>query len=111
LHNSFILTKLGKIVKLLKPLLLVAFVLMPGWVFAQASSCESMLDKQQKITCIAIHKKDPKTCNDSPSNDGVHICRAILGGNSNPCEKVSVGNRPQCLISVRNVQRKSVWGG
>jgi hypothetical protein len=111
LHNSFSLTKLGKIVKLLKPLLLVAFVLMPGWVFAEASSCESMLDKQQKITCIAVHKKDPKTCNDSPSNDGVHICRAILGGNSNPCEKVSVGNRPQCLISVRNVQRKSVWGG
>jgi hypothetical protein len=111
LHNSFSLTKLGKIVKSLKPLLLVAFVLMPGWVFAQASSCESMLDKQQKITCIAIHKKDPKTCNDSPSNDGVHMCRAILGGNSNPCEKVSVGNRPQCLISVRNVQRKAVWGG
>jgi hypothetical protein len=111
LHNSSSLTKLGKIVKSLKPLLLVAFVLMPGWVFAQASSCESMLDKQQKITCIAIHKKDPKTCNDSPSNDGVHICRAILGGNSNPCEKVSVGNRPQCLISVRNVQRKAVWGG
>jgi len=111
LHNSFSLTKLGKIVKLLKPLLLVAFVLMPGWVFAEASSCESMLDKQQKITCIAVHKKDPKTCNDSPSNDGVHICRAILGGNSNRCEKVSVGNRPQCLISVRNVQRKSVWGG
>lgn len=97
--------------KLLKPLLFIAFTLMPGWVFAQASSCESMLDKQQKVTCIAIHKKDPKTCNDSPSNDGVHICRAILGGNSNPCEKVSVGNRPQCLISVRNVQRKSVWGG
>jgi len=111
LYDSFSLTKLGKIVKLLKPLLLVAFVLMPGWVFAEASSCESMLDKQQKITCIAVHKKDPKTCNDSPSNDGVHICRAILGGNSNPCEKVSVGNRPQCLISVRNVQRKSVWGG
>jgi hypothetical protein len=111
LHNSSSLTKLGKIVKSLKPLLLVAFVLMPGWVFAQASSCESMLDKQQKITCIAIHKKDPKTCNDSPSNDGVHMCRAILGGNSNPCEKVSVGNRPQCLISVRNVQRKAVWGG
>jgi len=111
LHNSLILAKLSKIVKLLKPLLLVAFSLMPGWVFAQASSCESIMDKQQKITCIAIHKKDPKTCNDSPSNDGVHICRAILGGNSNPCEKVSVGNRPQCLISVRNVQRKSVWGG
>jgi hypothetical protein len=111
LHNSFSLTKLGKIVKSLKPLLLVAFVLMPGWVFAQASSCESMLDKQQKITCIAIHKKDPKTCNDSPSNDGVHMCRAILGGNSNPCENVSVGNRPQCLMSVRNVQRKAVWGG
>jgi len=111
LQNSFNLTKLGKIVKLLKPLLFVAFSLMPGWVFAQASSCESIMDKQQKITCIAIHKKDPKTFNDSPSNDGVHICRAILGGNSNPCEKVSVGNRPQCLISVRNVQRKSVWGG
>jgi hypothetical protein len=111
LHNSLSLTKLGKIVKLLKPLLFVAFSLMPGWVFAQASSCESIMDKQQKITCIAIHKKDPKTCNDSPSNDGVHMCRAILGGNSNPCEKVSVGNRPHCLISVRNVQRKSVWGG
>jgi hypothetical protein len=111
LQNSLSLTKLSKFVKLLKPLLLVAFSLMPGWVFAQASSCESIMDKQQKITCIAIHKKDPKTCNDSPSNDGVHICRAILGGNSNPCEKVSVGNRPQCLISVRNVQRKAVWGG
>jgi hypothetical protein len=111
LHNSLSLLKLSKFVKLLKLLLLVAFSLMPGWVFAQASSCESMLDKQQKITCIAIHNKDPKTCNDSPSNDGVHICRAILGGNSNPCEKVSVGNRPQCLISVRNVQRKAVWGG
>ena len=97
--------------KLLKPLLLVAFALMPGWVFAQASSCESMLDKQQKVTCIAVHKKDPNTCNDSPSNDGVHICRAILGGNSNPCEKVSVGNRPHCLVSVRNVQRKAIWGG
>jgi hypothetical protein len=111
LHNSPSLAKLNKFVKLLKPLLLVAFSLMSGWVFAQASSCESIMDKQQKITCIAIHKKDPKTCNDSPSNDGVHICRAILGGNSNPCEKVSVGNRPQCLISVRNVQRKAVWGG
>ena len=96
--------------KLLKPLLFVALTLMPGWVFAQASSCESIMDKQQKITCIAIHKKDPKTCNDSPSNDGVHICRAILGGDSYPCEKVSVGNRPNCLVSVRNVQRKAVWG-
>jgi hypothetical protein len=111
LHNSLSLTKLGNFVKLLKPLLFVAFALTPGWVFAQASSCESMLDKQQKITCIAVQKKDPKTCNDSPSQDGVHICRAILGGDSFPCEKVSVGNRPNCLVSVRNVQRKSVWGG
>lgn len=96
--------------KLLNSLLLVAFALTPSWVFAQASSCESIMDKQQKITCIAIHKKDPKTCNDSPTKDGVHICRAIFGGNSNPCEKVSVGNRPNCLVSVRNVQRKAVWG-
>jgi len=97
-------------VKLLKPLLLVAFALMPGWVFAQNISCESIQDKQQQIICIAINKKDPKTCNDSPSKDGVHICRAILGGNSNPCEKVSTGNRPHCLVSVRNVQRKAIWG-
>ena len=95
---------------LLKLLLLVAFALAPGWVFAQNTSCESIKDKQQQITCIAIHKKDPKTCNDSPSKDGVHLCRAILGGDSYPCEKVSVGNRPNCLVSVRNVQRKAVWG-
>ena len=96
--------------KLLKLLLLVAFALAPGWVFAQNTSCESIKDKQQQITCIAIHKKDPKTCNDSPSKDGVHLCRAILGGDSYPCEKVSIGNRTNCLVSVRNVQRKAVWG-
>ena len=97
--------------KSLKPLLFVAFALMPSWVFAQNTSCESIHDKQQQIICIAINKKDPKTCNDSPSKDGVHICRAIMGGDSFPCEKVSFGNRPHCLISVRNVQRKAVWGG
>ncbi|MCE2667606.1 MAG: hypothetical protein LW655_12355 [Limnohabitans sp.] len=110
MHDPLSHTKLGKIVKLLKALFFVAFTFMPGWVFANDSSCESIMDKQQKITCIAIHKKDPKTCNDSPSKDGVHICRAIMGGDSYPCEKVSIGNRPNCLVSVRNVQRKSVWG-
>jgi hypothetical protein len=86
---------------------ILSLALTLGGDMAMALDCEEPLTFEKSVFCDAKKNMDLKKCQQLPVPDKVHLCHAVVGINSFPCEKItSLGLKMQCLRSVQVLQRQ-----
>ncbi len=86
---------------------ITALVLLLGTPMAMAQDCEEPLSFEKAVMCDAKKNMDLKKCEQLGLSDKVQHCRAVVGINSYPCEKISsLGLKMQCLRTVQVLQRQ-----
>lgn len=96
--------------KLISQCLLAFFMCMPLLSLGNTAQCAKIKDNDKRYLCTAVGLKNLTVCNEISTQDGAFHCKAMTMGSSGYCEKVNLGNRAQCLLDLRNQQRKSMWG-
>lgn len=96
--------------RFIQPFILGVFLFTPMFSFGGTAHCGNLKDNDKRYLCTAVGMNNMTVCNEMSTKDGVNHCKAMTVGSSGYCEKVNLGNRPQCLIDLRNQQRKRMWG-
>ncbi|MCF8148941.1 MAG: hypothetical protein K9J50_10335 [Sulfuritalea sp.] len=76
---------------------------------AETGHCAAFAKDDDRYHCTALAMKSMSLCSQISTTDGINYCKAMTGGSSGYCEKISGGFRARCLSGVRAMQRKNIW--